>query len=141
MADAIPQRMKAAVLHGWHDLRYEDFATPQVGPEEVLCRVGACGICGTDVHIMEGRFKGVFPPQFPFILGHEWFGEIAVLGTGVEGFSVGQRVIGEPQKGGPVPLMCERSPSRQRIQTLWAQCQWSLCRVRGRAWNDDPFHA
>jgi len=106
MAEAIPQRMKAAVLHGWHDLRYEDFETPQVGPEEVLCRVGACGICGTDVHIMKGHFKGVFPPQFPFILGHEWYGEIAALGTRVEGFSVGQRVIGEPQKGCRVCPRC-----------------------------------
>ena len=106
MAPAIPQRMKAAVLYGWNDLRYGDFETPQFGPEEVLCRVRACGICGTDVHIMKGHFKGVFPPQFPFILGHEWYGEIAALGSRVEGFSVGQRVIGEPQKGCRVCPRC-----------------------------------
>jgi D-arabinose 1-dehydrogenase-like Zn-dependent alcohol dehydrogenase len=81
MTQEIPQEMKAAVLHGWNDLRYGEFETPPFGPEEVLCRVKACGICGTDVHIMKGHFKGVFPPQFPFILGHEWYGEIAALGS------------------------------------------------------------
>ncbi len=106
MPEAIPRKMKAAVLHGWNDLRYEEIETPQVRPEEVLCRVGACGICGTDIHIMQGHFKGVFPPQFPFILGHEWYGEIAALGPGVEGFAVGQRVIGEPQKGCRVCPRC-----------------------------------
>lgn len=106
MTQEIPQRMKAAVLHGWSDLRYGEFETPSFGPEEVLCRVGACGICGTDVHIMKGNFKGVFPPQFPFILGHEWYGEIAALGSRVEGFSLGQRVIGEPQKGCRVCPRC-----------------------------------
>ena len=98
--------MKAAVLHGWNDLRYGEFETPSFGPEEVLCRVSACGICGTDVHIMKGDFKGVFPPQFPFILGHEWYGEIAALGSMVEGFSLRQRVIGEPQKGCRVCARC-----------------------------------
>lgn len=106
MAAVIPQKMKAAVLHGWNDLRYGEFETPSFGPEEVLCRVSACGICGTDIHIMKGNFKGVFPPQFPFILGHEWYGEIAALGSRVDGFSSGQRVIGEPQKGCRVCPRC-----------------------------------
>lgn len=98
--------MKAAVLYGWDDLRFGEFETPPFGPEEVLCRVRACGICGTDVHIMKGNFKGVFPPRFPFILGHEWYGEIVALGSRVEGFSAGQRVIGEPQKGCGVCPRC-----------------------------------
>jgi len=106
MMQEIPRKMKAAVLHGWNDLRYEEVKSPEVGPEEVLCRVGACGICGTDVHIMKGDFKGVFPPQFPFIMGHEWYGEIVALGSKVEGFSLGQRVIGEPQKGCRVCPRC-----------------------------------
>lgn len=106
MAQGISPKMRAAVLHGWNDLRYEEVETPQVGPEEVLCRVGACGICGTDVHIMKGHFQGVFPPQFPFILGHEWYGEIVALGSKVEGFSVGQRVVGEPQRGCRVCPRC-----------------------------------
>ena len=107
MTSGIPQRMKAAVLHGWNDLRYGEVDTPSIGPEEVLCRVSACGICMTDVHIVKGNFKGVFPPQFPFILGHEWFGKIAALGSRVDGFSLGQRVVGEPQKGCGVCPRCK----------------------------------
>jgi L-iditol 2-dehydrogenase len=103
---AIPKKMKAAVLYGWDDLRYGEIGVPAMGPEEVLCKVGACGICGTDIHIVKGNFKGVFPPYFPFILGHEWFGEIVALGSRVEGFSLGQRVIGEPQKGCRVCSRC-----------------------------------
>ena len=106
MTQAVPPKMKAAVLHDWNDLRYEDFETPQYGPDEVLCRVRGCGICGTDLHITKGDFRGVFPPKFPFIMGHEWFGEVAALGSKVKGLSLGQRVIGEPQKGCGVCARC-----------------------------------
>lgn len=99
MEPTIPEKMKAAVLYAWNDIRYVDFETPQFGPTEVLCRVLGCGICGTDPHIIEGHFAGVFPSHFPFILGHEWYGEVVALGSQVEGLSVGQRVVGEPQKG------------------------------------------
>jgi len=91
--------MKAVVLHGWNDLRYEEVETPQYGAEEVLCRVLGCGICATDVHITKGDFEGLYPPSLPFILGHEWFGEVAAVGSRVEKFSIGDRVIGEAQKG------------------------------------------
>lgn len=96
---SIPKRMKAAVLRDWDDLRYEDFETPGYGSDEILCRVKGCGICGTDLHVMKGHFKGVFPPKLPFIMGHEWYGEVVAIGNKVEGFSLGQRVIGEVQKG------------------------------------------
>ena len=46
--------MKSAVFYGKHDLRVEEYAQPEVGPEDVLIQVKACGICGTDVHIYEG---------------------------------------------------------------------------------------
>ncbi len=99
MARGIPQKMRAAVLHDWGDLRYEDVETPQYRDDEVLCRVSGCGICATDVHIAMGELEGIYPPHLPFIMGHEWFGEVVAVGSEVEGFSVGQRVIGEPQKG------------------------------------------
>lgn len=47
--------MKSAVFYGKHDLRVEESAIPQVGAEDVLIQVKACGICGTDVHIYRGR--------------------------------------------------------------------------------------
>lgn len=106
MAKSIPKKMKAVVLHDWNDLRYEDFDTPNFEANEVLCRVKGCGICGTDPHIVKGDFKGVFPPYFPFIVGHEWYGEVAALGSQVEGLSVGQRVIAETQKGCGVCARC-----------------------------------
>jgi len=106
MARGIPQKMKAAVLHDWGDLRYEDVETPSYGPHEVLCRVSGCGICATDVHIAKGELKGIYPPRLPFVMGHEWYGEVVALGSEVEGFSVGQRVIGEPQKGCGVCARC-----------------------------------
>jgi L-iditol 2-dehydrogenase len=59
---------------------------------EALVRVKAGGICGTDIHIRHDEFP-YFPPV---ILGHEFAGEIADLGPGVEGWQVGARVVGEP---------------------------------------------
>lgn len=98
--------MKAAVLYDWNDLRYVDFPIPRYESDEVLCRVRGCGICGTDVHIMNGKFKGVFPPRFPFIMGHEWYGDVVAMGNKVQGVSIGTRVIGEVQKGCGVCARC-----------------------------------
>jgi L-iditol 2-dehydrogenase len=106
MAAGIPQKMKAAVLHDWNDIWYEDVETPHYSPDEALCRVRGCGICGTDAHIIKGDFKGVWPPRLPFIMGHEWYGEVAALGSRVEGLSLGQRVIGEVQKGCGICVRC-----------------------------------
>ena len=99
MSENLPRKMKAVVLHHWNDLRYEEVETPPYGPHEVLCRVKGCGICATDVHMANGDLEGIYPPHLPFIMGHEWWGEVAAMGSLVEGFSLGQRVIGEPQKG------------------------------------------
>ncbi len=69
---------------------------PAVGDNEVLLRVNAAGICGTDIHIMEDRFHN----NPPVILGHEFSGEIVEVGRNVTGYSVGDRVVSEPHKGG-----------------------------------------
>src|SRR5437879_10504648 len=82
--------MKAAVLHAiGHPLRYEEVAEPEPGPGEVLVRTRACGICGTDLHIVDGWG---YVPQLPHILGHEPAGVVAAVGEGVDGFQVGDRV-------------------------------------------------
>jgi L-iditol 2-dehydrogenase len=80
-------------------LRYEDIEVPEFGPEEALCRVGGCGICGSDLRLIDGVFGGVFPPTLPFIIGHEWFGQVVGTGKDVEGLRIGQMVVGEVQKG------------------------------------------
>ncbi len=69
---------------------------PVVGEKEVLLKVKAAGICGTDIHIMEDRF----PNNPPVILGHEFSGEIVAVGTDVSEYKVGDRVVSEPHKGG-----------------------------------------
>lgn len=100
MAGDYPKKMKAAVTEDWGKISLREVDVPPLGEGEVLCRVRACGICGTDPHILKGELKGFgWPPGFPFIQGHEWTGEVAAAGEGVEGFAPGDRVIGETAKG------------------------------------------
>jgi len=84
--------MKAAVYYGIRDIRVEDVAEPQPGPNEVKVKVKYCGICGSDLH---EYLHGLFP-QSPF--GHEACGEIAGVGLSIKGFQEGERVIAV-QKG------------------------------------------
>ena len=84
--------MKAAVLHAPADLRIETVAVPAPGPGEVLVRVRAAGICGSDLErvMVTGTYS------FPTIPGHEFSGEIVELGAEVSGFSTGDRVAVAP---------------------------------------------
>ena len=68
---------------------------PKVGPEDILIQVKACGICGTDVHIYEGD-KGAAEVTPPTILGHEFSGVIAEVGSNVTKYKVGDRVCIDP---------------------------------------------
>jgi 2-desacetyl-2-hydroxyethyl bacteriochlorophyllide A dehydrogenase len=71
-------------------LSVEEVPLPQPGPGEILLKVRACGICGSDIHI---AYEGVTPTAFqPIILGHEFSGEIAEIGQSVEGWELGDRV-------------------------------------------------
>lgn len=87
--------MKSAVFYGKHDLRVEEAPLPQLGPKDVLIRVKACGICGTDVHIYEGD-KGAAEVTPPTILGHEFAGLVEAVGEQVRGFKQGDRVCVDP---------------------------------------------
>ena len=81
--------MKALVLKEYRRFALEDFAVPELQPGEVLVRVRACGICGSDVHGMDGSSGRRIPP---IIMGHEAAGEIAEVGGGVTGWQTGDRV-------------------------------------------------
>ncbi len=95
----IPKTMKAAVLYGEGDMRIvDDYPVPQVGPDEILIRVQACAICGTDPKILAHGWPN-HPPYGEFIFGHEYAGTVAALGPGVSEFQVGDRVAVEPHKG------------------------------------------
>jgi 2-desacetyl-2-hydroxyethyl bacteriochlorophyllide A dehydrogenase len=89
--------VKAAVLHGVHDLRLEEVQYPRPAAKEVLIRVKAAGVCGTDVHMWEGSNR---EGTFPFIPGHEWSGEVVEVGKDVTSVSRGERVVAE------VPIPC-----------------------------------
>ncbi len=81
--------MKALVLKEYRRFAVEDFATPVLQPDEVLVRVRACGICGSDVHGMDGSSGRRIPP---IIMGHEAAGEISEVGSGVKNWKAGDRV-------------------------------------------------
>lgn len=92
----MPQTMQALVVLEPNRLEIREVPVPVPGPDEVLARVRAVSICGTDAHLIRGDYPGFWPPSFPFIPGHEWAGEIAALGPGAErfGWQVGDRVAG-----------------------------------------------
>lgn len=82
--------MRAVVLYGPNDLRFEEVRTPTPGPGELLLRTLAAAVCGTDLRIVDGtKTRGV---RLPSIIGHELAGDVAAVGEGVSGFHVGDRV-------------------------------------------------
>jgi 2-desacetyl-2-hydroxyethyl bacteriochlorophyllide A dehydrogenase len=88
--------MKAAVFHGPRDIRFEEIEKPTLEEGEVLMRVRACGICGSDLHTYRhGMFEEVLglPVETGRVLGHEFSGEIAEIRGAVAGVKVGDRVI------------------------------------------------
>lgn len=87
--------MKSAVFYGKQDLRVEESEKPAIGEHDVLIQVKACGVCGTDVHIYEGD-KGAAEVTPPTILGHEFSGVVAEVGTAVTNCKPGDRVCIDP---------------------------------------------
>ncbi|MDX1681296.1 MAG: NAD(P)-dependent alcohol dehydrogenase [Akkermansiaceae bacterium] len=90
--------MKAWVLHGEKDIRLEERDTPKPAAGEVLVGMRAAGICGSDLHYHAHGRCGNFVPTRPFILGHEFAGEIVAVGEGVEESRIGERVAIDPSR-------------------------------------------
>src|SRR4051795_9502959 len=88
----LPTRMTAAVLHAPGDIRVEEVDVPTPGPGQVLVKVAACGVCGSDIPRMLRNGGYVMP----IICGHEFAGHVAALGEGVTGFEVGDLVSVPP---------------------------------------------
>ena len=88
--------MKAWLLHGARDLRLENRPRPSAAENSVVVRVARAGICGSDLHYYQDGRVGDFVPKAPFVLGHEFAGEVAELGAGVSTLSVGDRVVVNP---------------------------------------------
>ncbi len=81
--------MKALLLSRYRHLEFTDLATPAPQSGEVLIRVAACGICGSDVHGYDGSSGRRIPP---IVMGHEAAGIVAGVGEGVSAFKKGDRV-------------------------------------------------
>ncbi|MCP4197562.1 MAG: alcohol dehydrogenase catalytic domain-containing protein [Proteobacteria bacterium] len=89
--------MKAAIFHGpggsWPEkpMTIEEVPTPRPGPGEVLVKIAACGVCGTDLEYL--KVKGSTPKRPPLILGHEPSGVVAEIGEEVTNLQPGERVL------------------------------------------------
>lgn len=108
-ATTVSGPMEALVLEGPDDFEVaSDVPVPEPGPGEVLCRVRAASICGTDSHLIAGDYPGFWPPSYPFRPGHEWSGEVVACGDGAAelGFDVGTRVAGTSHAACGVCQLC-----------------------------------
>ena len=84
--------MRAAIIKSAGNVSVETVDDPTPGPGEVIVEVAACGLCGTDLHILEGEFA----PSLPVIPGHEFAGRIVALGPDALDVREGDRVAVDP---------------------------------------------
>ncbi|WP_040701400.1 zinc-dependent alcohol dehydrogenase family protein [Nocardia vinacea] len=85
--------MRAVVIETPEKFAVQNVPDPAPGPGEVVVRVDAVGICGTDVHIADGEFP---PTPYPIVPGHEFAGSVVALGTGVDSVRIGDTVAVDP---------------------------------------------
>jgi L-iditol 2-dehydrogenase len=97
--------MRAARLYGREDLRVEDAKAPEIREGELLLKVKASAVCGTDVRMFRNGYRGV-SPETPLILGHEIAGVVERTGAGVLGYAEGMRVAVAPNMGCGVCDQC-----------------------------------
>src|ERR1035438_7545057 len=84
--------MRAAVIKESHEVEVITVEDPVPGRRDVVVEVAACGICGTDLHILEGEFA----PSLPIVPGHEFTGVVVATGSDVDEITSGQRVAVDP---------------------------------------------
>jgi len=85
--------MKALIFEAPHVAVVTDIDDPNIGPDEVLVKSHAVGICHSDFELFEGRY--IIPVSYPIIPGHEWCGEVVEAGAAVRGLRPGDPVVGE----------------------------------------------
>lgn len=107
--------MRQAVVPEPHKIVYRDVKEPEPEPDQVIIRVARIGICGSDVHVFEGKHPLV---SFPLIQGHEFSGFVAKVGSLVTGFQEGDLVTVEPAIGCGTCVRCQEG--------LFAQCEQLL---------------
>jgi L-iditol 2-dehydrogenase len=100
--------MRAAVLYVKEDVRVESVPVPQLGPGELLVRVGAALTCGTDVKVFRrGYHARMISP--PALFGHEFAGEVVAAGEGLSYFRVGDRIVAANSAPCDVCFFCKRN--------------------------------
>ncbi|MFD0744152.1 alcohol dehydrogenase catalytic domain-containing protein [Phytohabitans flavus] len=97
--------MKAAVVVTPGQIAIEKVPDPTPGPRDVVVEVAGCGICGTDLHIMDGEFA----PAYPIIPGHEFAGRVVEVGSAVTELSVGEQVAVDPSLHCGECYQCKRA--------------------------------
>ena len=95
----IPSMMRALVLPEPGKFEIQDVPVPEPMDNEVLCKIRAVAICGSDPEIIRGGLAGIWPSSYPFTPGHEWAGEVVAVGKGVVGLKLGDRVAGQAHCG------------------------------------------
>jgi len=98
-------KMKAAVWYGGKDIRIEDVPKPKIRNDEVLVKVKAAGICGSELHAYEGVSQRRTPP---LVMGHEFAGEVTEIGKDVKDLKLGVRITVDPLKRCGVCTPCVR---------------------------------
>jgi 2-desacetyl-2-hydroxyethyl bacteriochlorophyllide A dehydrogenase len=106
--------VKAAVITGPGEVEVTTVPDPSPGPRDVVVAVAGCGICGTDLHILEGEFA----PTLPVVPGHEFAGEVVAVGDAVDELSVGDRVAVDPSLHCGECYYCRRG--RGNLCERWA---------------------
>jgi len=112
--------MKAALLYGPRDIRLAEVAKPEPGPGEVVVRVRATGICGSDLHM----YTGDRPADYPQILGHEFAGDVAAVGEGVQGLAPGDRVTAEPNFSCGACIYCREGLPNLCVNRVGMAINW-----------------
>jgi L-iditol 2-dehydrogenase len=107
--------MKAVVIERPNQVLLRDVDAPAVGPDDVLVKSRAAGVCRTDIEMMTGAFTDPRWVRYPLIPGHEWAGTVVEVGANVEGVQVGERVVCE----GLIP--CNRCGPCRRGETQWCE--------------------
>src|SRR4051812_40821737 len=97
--------MKAVIVDEPGKFHVDQVPDPEFGPKDVVVKVGACGICGTDIHIIDGEFP---PTKYPIIPGHEFGGTVVAVGEDVTGVKVGDRVGVDPTLNCGECYFCQR---------------------------------
>src|SRR6266566_3521799 len=119
--------MKALLLSQYRQLEITELPRPEPGPSEVLVRVAACGICGSDVHGYDGSSGRRIPP---IVMGHEAAGTVAAVGPDVKGVAQGDRVTFDSTVYCGECSNCVRGDVNlcDRRQVLGVSCAVSSCR-------------